>query len=116
MIALVALGVDLKDVKLTQCIVVDVALHGKHGIRRLHALLNTGAQGNFLSQSVAIKKGFRANSTSAGAVAVDGYSIVVYSKHTVKTEVTDSFSECCVSDVDFIATDIKRYDAILGWL
>jgi hypothetical protein len=65
---------------------------------------------------VAIEEGFRANSTSAGAVAVDGYSIVVYSKHIVKTEVTDSFSECRVSDVDFIATDIKRYDAILGWL
>jgi hypothetical protein len=65
---------------------------------------------------VAVEEGFRANSTSAGAVAVDGYSIIVYNKHTVKTEVTDSFGEYRVSDVDFIATDIKRYDAILGWL
>jgi hypothetical protein len=96
--------------------VVNVALHKKHSIRRLHALLDTGAQGNFLSQSVAIEEGFQANSTSAGAVAVDGHSIVVYSKHTVKTEVTDLFSECRVSNVDFIATNIKRYDAILGWL
>jgi hypothetical protein len=48
MIALVALGVDLKDVKLTQCIVVNVILHGKYSIRRLHVLLDTGAQGNFL--------------------------------------------------------------------
>jgi hypothetical protein len=49
MIASVALGVDLDNVKPTQCMVVDVALHGKHGIRTLHALLDTGAQGNFLS-------------------------------------------------------------------
>jgi hypothetical protein len=65
---------------------------------------------------VTVEEGFRANSTSAGTVAVDGYSIVVYGKHIVKTEVTDSFSEYRVSDVDFIATDIKWYDAILGWL
>jgi hypothetical protein len=63
-----------------------------------------------------IKEGFRANSTLVGAVAVDGYSIMVYSKHIVKMEVTDSFSEYRVSDVDFIATDIKRYDIILSWL
>jgi hypothetical protein len=64
---------------------------------------------------VTVEEGFRANSTSVEAVAVDGHSIVVYDKHTVKTEVTDSFSECRVSNVDFIATNIKRYDAILGW-
>jgi hypothetical protein len=54
-----------------------------------------------------IKEGFQANSTSAGAIAVDGYSIIVYNKHIVKTEVTDSFSEYRVSDIDFIATDIE---------
>jgi hypothetical protein len=63
---------------------------------------------------VAIEEGFRANLTSIGAVAVDGYSIIVYNKHIVKTEVINSFSEYRVSDVDFIATDIKRYNVILG--
>jgi hypothetical protein len=43
MIVLVALGVDLDNVKPTQCIVVDVALHSKHGIRTLYALLDIGA-------------------------------------------------------------------------
>jgi hypothetical protein len=31
-------------------------------------------------------------------------------------EITDLFSEYRVSNVDFIATNIKRYNAILGWL
>jgi hypothetical protein len=61
-----------------------------------------------------IKEGFRVNSTSAGAMAIDGYSIMVYSKHIVKTEITNSFGECRVSDVDFIATNIKRYNIILS--
>jgi hypothetical protein len=50
-----------------------------------------------------------------GAMAVDGHSIAMYSKHIIKTEVTDSLSESRVSDIEFIATDIKRYNVILGW-
>jgi hypothetical protein len=63
---------------------------------------------------MAVKEGFRANLTSVRAVTVDGHSIMVYSKYIVKIEVTDLFSEYRVSDVDFIAIDIKRYNAILG--
>jgi hypothetical protein len=54
-----------------------------------------------------IKEGFRANLTSVGAITIDGYSIMVYNKYIVKTEITNSFSECYISDVDFIVTDIK---------
>jgi hypothetical protein len=54
-----------------------------------------------------IKEGFQANLTLVGAMAVDGYSIIVYNKHIVKTEVINSFSEYHVSNVDFIATNIK---------
>jgi hypothetical protein len=61
-----------------------------------------------------IKEGFWANSTLVGAVAVDGHSIMVYNKHIVKMEITNSFNEYRVSDVDFIITNIKRYNAILG--
>jgi hypothetical protein len=63
---------------------------------------------------MAVEEGFQANSTSVEAMTVDSYSIVMYSKYIVKTEVTDSFNEYRVSDVDFIATNIKWYDAILG--
>jgi hypothetical protein len=54
-----------------------------------------------------IKEGFQANSTLIGAIAMNSYSIMVYNKYIVKTEVTNSFSEYCVSDVDFITTNIK---------
>jgi hypothetical protein len=61
-----------------------------------------------------IKEGFRANSTSVGAVAMNGHSIMVYNKYIVKMEVTNLFNEYYISDVDFIVTNIKRYDVILG--
>jgi hypothetical protein len=56
---------------------------------------------------MAIKEGFRTNSTSVDAIAIDGYSIIVYSKYIVKMEIINSFSEYYISNVDFIATNIK---------
>jgi hypothetical protein len=37
----------------------------------------------------------------------------MYNKYIVKIEVTNSFSEYRVSNVDFIATNIKWYNIIL---
>jgi hypothetical protein len=56
---------------------------------------------------MAIKEGFRANSMSIDAKAADGHPIMVYNKHIVKTEITDSSDEYRVSDVEFIITNIK---------
>ena len=46
-------------------------------------------------------------------MAVNNYLITVYSQHAVNTEVTDFSKELCSFKIDFIATDIKRYNAIL---
>ena len=48
-----------------------------------------------------------------GAIAVNNYLITVYSQHAVNIEVTDFSKELCSFKIDFIATDIKRYNAIL---
>jgi hypothetical protein len=63
---------------------------------------------------MAIKEGFQANSTSISAIAADGYSIAIYNKHIIKMKITDSHKECRVSEIEFIAINIKRYDVILG--
>jgi hypothetical protein len=48
-------------------------------------------------------------------MAIDGHSIAIYGKHTIKMKITNSLRECRVSEIEFIAMNIKRYDAILGW-
>ena len=50
------------------------------------------------------------------AMAVNDHLIAVYSQHAVNTETTDFNEELHSFKIDFIATDIKRYDAILEWL
>ena len=46
-------------------------------------------------------------------MAVNNHLIAVYSQHIVNTEVTDFSKELHSFKIDFIATDIKRYDTIL---
>jgi hypothetical protein len=115
MVASVTLGVDPKNAKPTQCMLIDVELRLKHGIRKLHALLNTDAQGNFLSQRVAAEEGLRADPTTVGAVATDGHMITVYGRHAVDTVAIDSKGVSQSSLIPYIAINIKRYDAILGF-
>jgi hypothetical protein len=62
---------------------------------------------------MAIKEGFQANSTSISAIATDGHLIAIYSKHIIKMKITNSLRKCRVSEIKFIAIDIKRYDVIL---
>ena len=46
-------------------------------------------------------------------ITVDSYLIAVYSQHTVNTEITDFSKELYSFKIDFIVTNIKRYNAIL---
>ena len=46
-------------------------------------------------------------------MAVNDHLITVYSQHTVNTEVTDFNRELHSFKIDFIVTDIKRYNTIL---
>ena len=79
MIASVALEIDLKNIRLSQCIIIDIMLYSKHNIYRLYVLLNTDAQVSFLSQKIIIKEGFWADSVFMSAMTVDSHLITVYS-------------------------------------
>ena len=50
------------------------------------------------------------------AMAINNYLIAVYSQYIVNTEVINFSKELRSFKIDFIATDIKRYNAILEWL
>ena len=47
------------------------------------------------------------------AIAVNGHLIAVYSQYAVNIEAINFSRELCSFKIDFIVTDIKRYDAIL---
>jgi hypothetical protein len=49
-------------------------------------------------------------------MAVDGRSIPVYRRYRIEIQAVDMLGVSRAAVVGFIATDIKRYDTILGFL
>lgn len=80
-----ALGKDPKEAKPTQRLVAEVALRVPRGTRMVTALIDTGAQENFLSQHLVVEEGLQAEQTSIGAHTVDGHHITVYGRHEIET-------------------------------
>ena len=50
-----------------------------------------------------------------GTMTVDNHLIAVYGQYAVNTETINFSKELRSFKIDFIATDIKRYDTILKW-
>jgi RNase H-like domain found in reverse transcriptase/Reverse transcriptase (RNA-dependent DNA polymerase)/Integrase zinc binding domain/Chromo (CHRromatin Organisation MOdifier) domain len=117
-VASVALGVDPERARQSVCMLVNIELSINGGSRRLSALLDSGAEGNFLSQKVCVEAGLRANQASRGAVSLDGHRVTVYGQHDVETTATDSSGVSKSTVVNYTAAEIRHYDAILGapWL
>ena len=58
MITSVTLEIDLKNIRLSQCMIIDIVLYSKYDIYRLYIFLNINAQVSFLSQKIIIKEDF----------------------------------------------------------
>ena len=95
---------------------IELTIRGRGSDRTLVALVDTGAQSNFLSQKVVKEEGLNAVPSTQGIIGVDGRPLSVYGKHVLKVTAQDSAGVTRSSDWEFLATDIKKHDAILGWL
>lgn len=110
-----ALGRDPKEADPTQGLVAEVILRTPHGTRIANALIDTGAQENFISQRFIVEEEMKPEPTSTGAHTVDGHRIAIYGRHTVETRALDSRGVSRAINQTFLATDMKAYDAILGY-
>ena len=89
MIAAVALGKDPRKATQTQSLVTEVTLRLSHGNRVVTALVDCGAQENFLSQKIVVEESLTAQPTTIGAYTIDGHRIAVYGRHALETQATD---------------------------
>jgi Reverse transcriptase (RNA-dependent DNA polymerase)/RNase H-like domain found in reverse transcriptase/Integrase zinc binding domain/Chromo (CHRromatin Organisation MOdifier) domain/Integrase core domain len=117
MCASVALGLPPKAVEAgkTTAMVVDIVISMRHGRRTLRALVDSGAHENCISQRVIVEEGLKALPSSMGAHAVDGHPIRVYGRHILETHATDMRGATRSFEQKYIATDILRYDVLLGY-
>ena len=80
-----------------------------------NALIDTGAQENFISQHLAVEVGLQAEPAPIGAYTIDGHRVAVYGRHVCETRAIDSKGVSRTMTQTFLATDIKGYDVILGY-
>ena len=84
-----ALGLSAVEAESEEHIFLDVKVQTKRGKRRLHALLDSGAQGNFISQAIVLEEDITCEKTATCVNGVGGHSVAVYGYVSVETHVTD---------------------------
>jgi hypothetical protein len=115
MSASLALGLPKGSVKPSQGLVIEIDIEVPHGKRTLLALVDSGAQKNFIDQRVVLQNEIEGTKPLMKAVAVDGHPIRTYGQVSCETHATDGRGVTRSVSEDFIATDIAKYDVILGW-
>lgn len=90
---------------------------GEHA-HSLRALLDSGAQDDFISQHTVVRLELPLVSAPLRARAVDGHSVDVYGRLACEVHATDSQGRSESTARHLISTEIQGYDLILGkkWL
>jgi Reverse transcriptase (RNA-dependent DNA polymerase)/RNase H-like domain found in reverse transcriptase/Integrase zinc binding domain/Chromo (CHRromatin Organisation MOdifier) domain/Integrase core domain len=117
--ASMALGLNMIEANNSEeCIFLDVEVQTPQGKRMLHALLDSGAQGNFISQAIVLEERIPFEKTSARVNGVGGQGVSVYGAGTLETHARDMRGIQRWSDHPFYAVNLQGFELILGmpWL
>lgn len=109
------MGRKTEGAKDTSRLTTSVEMRMAHGKRMLHALIDCGAEENFLSQRWVVEQGLRATSSTMAAKTIDDHKVVIYGEHMLSTAAIDSKGVQRESQQKFYACDMHAYDMILGW-
>jgi hypothetical protein len=113
-----ALGIPQSGNKPPRSLQLQIDIPSPQGWRTLHALLDSGAEENFISQRVVMESRLQSKMAATRVKSIDGHQIVVYGQHEIETHANDKRGISGYVEQRFLATDIKGYDMILGfpWL
>jgi hypothetical protein len=115
MVASVALGQDPKEATKTNCLLTEVKLKLPHADRLLTALVDSGAERNVISQKFADEEGLRTGKAIEKTHSFDGHPVPVYGQLSLNVEAIDRGGITKTAEHEFLATDCKFYDVILGY-
>lgn len=99
-------------------LVIDVEITVKGKRHTLHALVDSGADEEFIAQSTVVALGMKGKPPDTFGKAVDGHKISLYGRHQCEIIAEDCKGRQSRESCSMLATDIEGFDAILGasWL
>jgi hypothetical protein len=101
-----------------QCIYLDVEIHISQGRRTLHALLDSGAHGNFISQAIVLEERIALERTTTRVNGVGGQDVTVYGRGPIEAHASDARGVTRGTRHPFYAANLVGFELILGmpWL
>ena len=116
--AVAALGIPQTSGRQPNSLQLQIDIPTSRRWRTLHALLDSGAEENFISQKVIVESKLDAKPVSTRVKSIDGHSINLYGQHAIETHARDMRGINGYTEQKLLATDIVGYDLILGfpWL
>jgi hypothetical protein len=115
MIAAVALDKDLSKAISSHAFIVIFNIRLKHRLRKIITLIDSSFEENFISQRFVKENDLISDSMKRIKKFIDRYTITIYGKHDLITYIKNSENQSQTNVVNFLTTNIKRYDIILGW-
>jgi RNase H-like domain found in reverse transcriptase/Reverse transcriptase (RNA-dependent DNA polymerase)/Integrase zinc binding domain/Integrase core domain/Chromo (CHRromatin Organisation MOdifier) domain len=113
-----ALGLFTVEAESDGCIFLDIEVQTPRGKRRLRALLDSGAQGNFISQAIVVEEGLSLERTATRVNGVGGHTVAVHGKGLFATHATDMRGVDRWGQHSYYAATLSGFELILGmpWL
>ncbi len=101
-----ALGKDPLMIKDIRCMLIEIILYLAHGNRKVTALLDYGADEDFISQRFTKENSLEITPIERIGTTVDEYYIIIYRSHNIITKTKNFRSEVRVTQHTFYATNI----------
>jgi transposase InsO family protein len=115
MSAALALGIPHDRAKPSRALAITISVSTPHGVRTVSALVDSGAEENFIDQRVVKAMDLPSEPLSVRANATDGHHLRTYGQVNCETHATDGRGVARSLSQAFIATNIIKFDIILGW-
>jgi Aspartyl protease len=95
-----------------------VEIQTPRGKRTLRALLDSGAQGNFIFQAVILEKGISCEKTATRVNGVGGHTVAVHGRGRIVTHTTDMRGISRWGQHSYYTASLEGFKLILGmpWL
>jgi hypothetical protein len=112
--AATALGIDRRPTRKAIAVPIIIETKDDNCVSAI-ALLDSGAEANFIDQRWAIKHLAETDELPRRVSALDGHYITSYGKHHVTISAIDRNGESRAFRQPCEAVDLTGYDLVLGW-